>query len=154
MKKRINVSDNKIIAAAKSNMSATAAAASLGIKYETYRVHAIRLGVFVKNQSGKGIKKTKPDSSKIDLSEILKGHHPQYQSNKLRQRLLKEGYKKYMCECCELTTWNNQPISLELDHIDGNRTNHFLSNLRLLCPNCHAQTDTYRGKNIKALVAK
>lgn len=40
-------------------------------------------------------------------------------------------------------------INCELDHIDGNRTNHLLENLRILCPNCHSQTNTFRGKNIK-----
>ena len=45
--------------------------------------------------------------------------------------------------------WNDKKINMELDHIDGNRTNHKLKNLRMLCPNCHSQTDTYRAKNIK-----
>jgi 5-methylcytosine-specific restriction endonuclease McrA len=48
-----------------------------------------------------------------------------------------------------LSSWLNQPIPLELDHIDGNNQNNQLNNLRLLCPNCHAQTSNYRGKNIK-----
>lgn len=43
--------------------------------------------------------------------------------------------------------YNNKPISMELDHIDGNRTNNFESNFRLLCPNCHSQTETYKAKN-------
>jgi 5-methylcytosine-specific restriction endonuclease McrA len=45
--------------------------------------------------------------------------------------------------------WSDKKINMELDHIDGNRTNHKLENLRMLCPNCHSQTDTYRAKNIK-----
>jgi len=41
----------------------------------------------------------------------------------------------------------DQPIPLELDHIDGNHQNNALDNLRLLCPNCHSLTPTFRGKN-------
>ena len=154
MGKRISITDDQIIEASNNHSSATAAATSLGIKYETFRVHAKRLGVFKTNQSGKGVSKPRPDSSKISLEEILHGFHPHYQSNKLRIRLIKEGYKNCECESCGLTEWLDKPISLELDHIDGNRSNHMLSNLRILCPNCHAQTDTYRGKNTKATVAK
>lgn len=148
MKKRIKVTDDHIIEISKISKSATHAASILGIKYETYRVHAKRLGCFFVNQSGKGTKKIKKDGlGKISLTEILDGKHPQYQTNKLRLRLFKEGYKDEKCELCGIESWLGKKISLELDHIDGNRYNHSLNNLRVLCPNCHSQTDTYRGKN-------
>jgi transposase-like protein/RNA polymerase subunit RPABC4/transcription elongation factor Spt4 len=51
------------------------------------------------------------------------------------------------CSCCGLTEWMGQVIILEVDHIDGNSENNSLENLRLLCPNCHSQTETYKGKN-------
>ncbi|MBK5306008.1 MAG: HNH endonuclease [Frankiaceae bacterium] len=70
------------------------------------------------------------------------------QTNYLRQRLLREGVFDHRCDCCGLSEWNGQPIPLELDHIDGDRTNNEIENLRLLCPNCHAQTATYRGRNV------
>ena len=50
----------------------------------------------------------------------------------------------HYCESCKLDTWLNKPIALELEHIDGDRTNNLYSNLKLLCPNCHAQTPTWR----------
>lgn len=84
---------------------------------------------------------------KIELKDILDGKYPQYQTFKLHNRLLNEGIKEHKCECCGNTEWNGKPIPLQLDHIDGNPHNHLLSNLRLLCPNCHAQTETYCGKN-------
>ena len=51
------------------------------------------------------------------------------------------------CNICGITTWNQLPIVLECDHVDGNSTNCHPNNLRLLCPNCHSQTPTFRGKN-------
>lgn len=60
---------------------------------------------------------------------------------------------KYECSQCGCDGhWQNGIISLEIDHIDGDNKNNEVSNLRYLCPNCHALTDTYRGKN-KALKA-
>ncbi len=55
--------------------------------------------------------------------------------------------KGYKCEMCGIDTWNDQDIVLHLDHIDGNADNNTIENLRLLCPNCHSQTETYGGKN-------
>jgi hypothetical protein len=69
-------------------------------------------------------------------------------TNQLKQRLLAEGVFQHRCAGCGGRRWRGGPIPLQLDHIDGDRTNNELSNLRLLCPNCHALTDTYCGRNI------
>ena len=71
------------------------------------------------------------------------------QSHKLKQKLIEEGIKEHCCEICKLTEWNGQPIPIELDHINGVNSDNRLENLRILCPNCHAQTPTHAGKNIK-----
>jgi predicted nucleic acid-binding Zn ribbon protein len=55
--------------------------------------------------------------------------------------------KQEGCWECGITEWNGKPIVLELEHIDGNSLNNQEENLSLLCPNCHSQTDTYKGKN-------
>ena len=83
------------------------------------------------------------------LEEILiKGSR--LQNSNLRTRLIKEGILENKCFCCKmLPIWDNKPLTLQLDHIDGDYTNNELSNLRLLCPNCHSQTPTWSGKNRK-----
>jgi len=53
----------------------------------------------------------------------------------------------HKCEECGLTEWLNKPITLELEHIDGDNRNNVKDNLKLLCPNCHSYTDTWKGRN-------
>ena len=89
--------------------------------------------------------KFKPFEGK-KIEEILV-ENSTYQSYKLKKRLIAEGIKKSVCESCGQSEWLKQPIPLELHHINGNNSDNRLENLRLLCPNCHALTDSYRGKN-------
>lgn len=73
-----------------------------------------------------------------------------YCRTKLKARLLAEGIKEYKCECCGLTEWNGKPITLQLHHINGINNDNRLSNLTLLCPNCHSQTENFgtKGKGL------
>lgn len=66
-------------------------------------------------------------------------------SSKLKIKLLKEKIKENKCECCGISEWRGKPITIQLHHIDGDNTNNELSNLMMLCPNCHSQTDNYCG---------
>jgi hypothetical protein len=68
-------------------------------------------------------------------------------SHVVRLRLLQDGHKKKQCESCENTHWMNKEIPLEVHHVNGDNTDNRLSNLQILCPNCHAQTPTYKIKN-------
>lgn len=70
-------------------------------------------------------------------------------TNRLLKKLLDEGKKEHQCECCGNKEWNNKPIPLELHHINGIHSDNRLENLMVLCPNCHAQTDNYRGKKAR-----
>lgn len=72
----------------------------------------------------------------------------------LKGRLKQEGLLKQCCYICGIKRWKGKDLSLHLDHINGNRNDNTLSNLRLLCPNCHSQTDTYGGKNKKLKTAR
>lgn len=85
--------------------------------------------------------------TKYKLEEILIKDSTYANISKLKERLIKANLLEYKCHKCGITEWQNKPISLQLDHINGINNDHRLENLRLLCPNCHSQTDTYAGKN-------
>lgn len=90
---------------------------------------------------------TEEKSRYIPFSEYIKNKNPQ--TSKIKQKLIKEGIKEAKCECCLNTMWNEMPIVLEVHHKDGNRKHNELDNLQLLCPNCHAMTDNWRGRGKK-----
>ena len=66
----------------------------------------------------------------------------------IRNILLQE--RPYQCECCGISDWMGKSLTLEVHHKDGNSNNNVRTNLILLCPNCHSQTDNWRHKNVKA----
>ncbi|HEY8315082.1 MAG TPA: HNH endonuclease [Candidatus Baltobacteraceae bacterium] len=67
----------------------------------------------------------------------------------IKRRLLLEGILKNVCSMCELQDWQGRPLSMHIDHVNGQKNDHRLENLRMLCPNCHSQTETYGGRNVK-----
>lgn len=66
------------------------------------------------------------------------------QKNFMRSKLIRE--RGYKCECCGNSEWMGSPITLEIHHIDEDKTNNDESNLQLLCPNCHSMTKGWRGR--------
>jgi hypothetical protein len=124
--------------------------AQAGGSYDTFRKTAKRLDVDYSHFKGQGWSKGKKQTKirkRVTTKSILLNEFP-FQSNKLRLRLLEEGYFKPICSSCSLAAWMGKPIPLELEHISGNNKDNSLENLCLLCPNCHALTPTYRGRNI------
>jgi hypothetical protein len=96
-----------------------------------------RLNVDCSHWTGKAWNKNEQQKKWSEYSKI------QY----LKKHLIKiRGWK---CEHCELTHWLDLPIPLEIDHVDGDRTNNEYENLKVLCCNCHALTPTWRGRKIK-----
>ncbi len=93
--------------------------------------------------------RNKSNEEKIKISlDIAFVENSSYSNEFIKPAFIKYYIDKYECNECSLTEWNNKEIILELDHIDGNNRNNLPTNLRLLCPNCHSQTDTFRGRNI------
>lgn len=95
-----------------------------------------------------------------EYAEHIKKTNPNSNIRRKMTKLLKQEGREYKCELCETKDWNGEKLTLDLDHIDGNRLNNDPDNLRFLCPNCHSQTETWRGRNTvkskakKALVAQ
>ncbi len=105
----------------------------------------------------------KLDKYNISISHFIKNYCIKYYADEdifkknsnyasmtnIKKKLINKYGWNYECSNCKLNEWMGQKIPLEVDHINGVHTDNRIENLRFLCPNCHAQTDTYKGKNIK-----
>jgi transposase-like protein len=91
-------------------------------------------------------------SGTVPLEEMLICDSP-YRAGVVKARLLRDGLLENKCQICRMEPfWNGQPLVLRLDHINGNRDDHRLENLRLVCPNCDSQLPTFTGRNKKRVV--
>ena len=139
-------------AAIKTSVSIRQSLQKLGVKavggnYYTFHKAVRHFGLDTSHFTGMNLKGRKLPLKRKPLTDYLVKDST-IQSNKLRRRLLEQKIFKSRCSNCGRTTWLGSRIPLELDHRDGNHRNNELTNLRLLCPNCHALTPNYRGRNI------
>jgi len=151
MTKYKNYTDTDIINAVQSSVSIRQALIQLNLRptggnYRTLHNAIERLNVNIDHFAGQQWSKGKIIGPKEPI-EIYLSNIKFIQSHKLKLRLLKERILTHVCSSCGLTEWLQKPIPLELDHINGKHKDNSLCNIRLLCPNCHALTSNYRGKN-------
>ena len=111
------MTDEEFIAIVEQCQTMAQASKLCGMAFGTFKRRAIKLGVYKTNQSGKGCTKNQPS---IATQDILSGKHPEYQTYKLKLRLINEGYIKDECSICG---WNKKSdgsefTPCELDHIN------------------------------------
>ncbi len=88
-------------------------------------------------------------TNKTTLKEKLVKGDKHIASKNIKKYLIKNKFVKEECNICHLPpVWNNKPLVLQLDHINGDHFDNRVENLQLICPNCHTQTDTFTGKNL------
>ena len=88
----------------------------------------------------------KPRQPRMTIEQLLVGKRCRMH---VKTRLLNAGLLENRCSTGAITQWLDAPLTMHLDHINGIKDDHRLENLRMLCPNCHSQTPTYSGRNVK-----
>jgi hypothetical protein len=143
-------SDEQLVSAVAASRSMREVLFKLGLKpaggnYEVVRKRLRELNLDTTHFLGKAFLRGSTHAyGTRPLDEVLV-HRKLENTYRLRDRLLREGVKEHRCERCGGAEWLGGLIPLELHHRDGDRTNNTLANIELLCPNCHALTDNYRG---------
>lgn len=149
--------DEQLKKAVENNLSIAGVLKELGIvaaggNYKTINNKIKKLNIDTSHFTGAAWNqgdRYKPIKEAQPLKNILVENSTFKSTCHLKLRLFKEGLKLKKCECCNNTEWQGQPIALELHHINGVSDDLRLENLQILCPNCHAFTDNYRGKVLK-----
>lgn len=119
-----------------------------GGNYSTFKKYCKEFQIDISHFDGRAVKSIRKPAPKLLLSEILvNGRH--MSSGHLKSRLFKAGLLENKCHICQIDQWQDRPLNCQIDHINGDTWDNRLENLRILCPNCHSQTETFSGRNIK-----
>ena len=125
----------------------------LGLKklagnYNTLNRYLIKFKIDISHFKRPSLKgKTK--SHKLELEQILVKDSSYANTSRLKKRLILEGIlKEKCCICGQDNFWNNKKLVLIIDHINGINNDNRIENLRILCPNCNSQQDTFSGRNV------
>jgi hypothetical protein len=106
-------------------------------------------------KAGRVIPRLNPDGTPerecMSLEILLTPGRKQTSRGHVKSRLLKAGLLEKKCFICGIVEWRHKPLSFNLDHADGDKFNWSLGNLRMVCPNCDSQQETFSGRNIKRL---
>lgn len=149
-----NWTEAQLIEAVKTSDSYSQVIEKIGLKksaagnYSTIQRYVEKLGLDTAHWRGQRWLLSRPSPLRRELVELLV-ENSQTRSHHLRPRLLAEGVFPAQCSRCKLMEWQGESITLELDHVNGDNTDNRLENLRMLCPNCHALTPTWRGRKNK-----
>jgi hypothetical protein len=154
--KRRAYTDGQLAEAVKSSRTYAEVLSKLGLvpaggNYATVQATVRRLGLSTTHMRGQGWARGRRVPARTlpkPLPDVLV-ENSTYQSYKLKRRLLGANVLEPICARCALAKWLGEPVPLELHHVNGVKTDNRLENLQLICPNCHALTGSFRGKNIR-----
>lgn len=149
-------SDKELILAVESCNNFTDLCLKLGYKRRPGNFNSIRININRLNLDiSHFIQVSKVDNKKVYTKEDVFCENSQVTYSTVKAWVIRYNLLSYICDECLLqNVWNNKPLVLHLDHINGNRQDHRLENLRFLCPNCHSQSSTYCGRNMGIRLAK
>ena len=147
--------EQQLIEAVLSSLSVREVLRKLGLvptggNYHTVNFHTKRLNLDTSHFTGRGwnvgsryrqVSYSAPIESFLVKDRLVT-------SSDLRRKLINANILPNECSICSIRDWQNAPLTLHLDHINGDHFDNRLENLRLLCPNCHSQTSTYCGRGI------
>ena len=129
----------------------------IGGNYKTVKKYIKLYEIDISHFTGQGWncgKRFKNFGRKCSLDKILVQNSTYSNTSGLRRKLIENNLKENICENCGIYEWNGKPLTLHLDHVNGDNLDNRITNLKILCPNCHSQTVTYCNSKIKSSISE